>query len=75
MGSKCNFNVSEKKTLTLEGSNVEICGVVMARVLCPKLLFAPFLMYRSSKTKKVSIPICAKCADMENEKNCTHSIR
>lgn len=47
----------------------------MARILCPSNLFAPFLMYRSEVSKKVSVPSCAKCADMENKKKCSHSKR
>lgn len=73
----CHFSISnnekEKKLLLKNGK--PICGLVMARVLCPRDLSVPFLMYRSGITGKMSIPVCSKCADTENIELCQHSVR
>ncbi len=53
----------------------KLIGIALAKVLCPRNISYPFLMYRSEKTGKNSLPICRVCADMENTTKCTHEER
>ncbi len=72
--SSVNFYV-KNNIMYFKDSGEEICGPLLVRILPPKGLKVPFLMYRSHKTKRTSLPLCSICADIESVDVCNHTVR
>ncbi len=70
--SLTDFYIDEH-TLCFKKSGDTVCGHILLRILPPRDLQMPFLMYRSNQTKWTSLPLCSKCADLENTSSCKHT--
>jgi hypothetical protein len=70
------YPVGEPIVLTRENIHMEDLldyqGLLHVRVLAPRNLRLAFLPYRTKKGL-LTFPLCAKCADQQQQQKCTHS--